>query len=776
MAYDAARPSGIFTASDRSQIENTFRLLIQTIDFETSMGSINNWNLSEVCGALYCALDIQNLSLADRFFSGPSGIKDQLANGVLDDGWWYECAISYNVWCSSEFSQVALAMEPWGVNFRDMKVPVGYSLNYSLRPFDNGSLYGMKFEKWGPVTSPTVDIKRMWDALPRFADYRGVMFGVNDATEARLAGYRREIASTPYELAYYLYRDPAYAAIIRQGGGARDLIYGVPDLPSDAPAKFRSSAYADNVGLVMLRSQSTGKPDRERIQAVLHYGTHGGFHGHFDRTELLHLSRYGRSFYNPESVWYGYAPFMYKFYVQNSTSKNMVVVDRKMQEPVESKRLLWHNGDLFQATVIETKARWSTPPYGGMVYPEQGYKSLQEKSFAEGRFLPKPEKEPIYGSVNDYTEPILQRRLMIVTDDYVLLADYLTGDRNHTFESLLQMKGFEGLDGGAKSHHDPQWDMNPVLDAQFVTDCDWFTAVAPTVAKFKMQFGPGEDNAGTRTFENEPGALKLDVHSLWPLQQELMVGTTPEDHDVQKRLYWKVIGDGKSLASGQFGAWILGKADVDASLSGIKQLDLETRVEISRKPTVFWGDARIVTADGKEIPLSTLPLKFDNVRQPPSPGRDYFGGPIKLSGDLYSEATPGQPLREDAVGIVHVDLTGLRAVRFKATLGGDYPQGDESQRRKTFASKSVGKQAHFITLIEPYEEKSVVVSAESPEPSQIQVRLSNGTVQTFTIRGLEGDGNSISIQLVEQAPGVRPKSESSNELSRIDSMTVRSKN
>ena len=38
-------------------------------------------------------------------------------------------------------------------------------------------------------------------------------------------------------------------------------------------------------------------------------------------------------------IWYSYAPYMYKFYVQTSLSKNMVVVDQKMQEPVESKRL-----------------------------------------------------------------------------------------------------------------------------------------------------------------------------------------------------------------------------------------------------------------------------------------------------------------------------------------------------------------------------------------------------------------------------------------------------
>lgn len=419
MAYDMALPSGLFGTSDRAQIENTLRLFIETIEFESSLGSINNWNLSELCGALYCALVLQDLAKADRLFRGAGGVTDQLGKGTLDDGWWYECSISYNVWCATEFSQVALALEPWGINFRDMRVPAAYTPNYGLRPWEMvDGLYGQSFQKWGPVTRPYVDIKRMWDALPNFTDYRGVMFGVNDATERRLTG-------EAYEIAYYLYRDPVYATLIKQGGGARDLLYAVPDLPGDTPEKFRDSAYADNVGVVMLRSQTPDRPIREQIQAVLHYGTHGGFHGHFDRTNLLHLSRYGRSFYNPEMVWYSYAPYMYKFYVQNSTSKNMVVVDRKMQEPVESKRLLFHSGEMMQAAAVETVARWSNPPYGGMVYPEQGYANFAEKAFGEGRSLPLPENPPEYGSVTEFTEPILQRRIMVVADDYVVLADYL---------------------------------------------------------------------------------------------------------------------------------------------------------------------------------------------------------------------------------------------------------------------------------------------------------------------------------------------------------------
>ena len=64
----------------------------------------------------------------------------------------------------------------------------------------------------------------MVDALLPFLDYRGWMFGVNDATE-------REVGGGSFELAYYAIRDSRYAEFIRRTPQRSDLIYGVPDLP-----------------------------------------------------------------------------------------------------------------------------------------------------------------------------------------------------------------------------------------------------------------------------------------------------------------------------------------------------------------------------------------------------------------------------------------------------------------------------------------------------------------------------------------------------------------
>jgi hypothetical protein len=768
MAYDMALDSGAFSDADRRQIEATLRAFQETIARASDYGPINNWNVAQVCGAFYCSLAMQDLAAAERWFSGPVGICDQLSKGVMDDGWWNECSISYNTWVAGEFTQVALAYEPFGVNFRDMNVPAGYSSRVMLAAELSGGTivgtteeerrkpFGMEAGTFGPNRRPYRNLRMMWNSLLPFLDYRGVMFGVNDSTENILAGSRVELGGSPFELAYYVFRDPAYAALIKLSGGKRDLLYGVPELPEKTPERFRDSAYSDNVGLAMLRSRTPNRPIREQIQAALHYGTHGWAHGHFDRTDFLSLMRYGRSFWNPESVFWVYEPFMYKFYCQCSENHNMVVVDRKLQEARPGERLLFYAGSAMQAAVVQTDARWSYPPYGGMVYDYVPVKTFAEKCWREGRSVPIPSNAPAYGSLTGFTESIRQRRAMIVLDDYVVLVDWVKGTNAHRFESLLQIKGCEGLEAPEKRflRHDAQWDTDPLGSAQFVTDCDWYEVAAPAVARFTERWGPGADNEGSRSVGNEDGVLKLDVRTLWPPRQEILVGAAPEMHPVEKRLFYEVRGDGKTLAEGKFGAWILGSADIDVPLAGVKQLELETRTELSKRPTLFWAGARVVTTDGAEIPLGKLSPKFQNLEQPNEPGKDYFGGPIKIVGREYSYATPAQPRGDSEPGFVRVDLTGLKAARFRAVLGGDYPLGDETQRRKVYAVRAAdGAEARFLTLIEPYENQPVVKSAVASSADALRVELTDGRTQELSLKNFDGSGKEIQVKLVETRDG-----------------------
>jgi hypothetical protein len=350
----------------------------------------------------------------------------------------------------------------------------------------------------------------------------------------------------------------------------------------------------------------------------------------------------------------------------------------------------------------------------------------------------------------------------VVTDDYVLLADDVKGDAPHEFESLFQMKGFLGLEAAGKKfiRHDDQWDTNPVGSAQFVTDCDRYEVTAPAVSRFEMKFGPGADNAGTRALYCEDGPLKLDVHTLWPPKQEILIGTAPEDHGVEKRLSHAVRGDGQTLAQGSFGAWLLGRADLDISVEGIKQLELETRTELSKKPTLFWGSARIVTRDGREIPLAELSQETVNVKAVASAGEDYFGGSVKIQGRLQPFSTPAEPDDAKAAAVIRIDLSTVDAVRFKASLGSDFPPGPEAQRRKTMAVKAAtGKEARFLTIIEPYEDKPVVKSAKALAADRIHVELIDGRKQEIILHEKNG---KPAVNLIESKDGKETRHETTS--------------
>ena len=751
MAYDMTIPSGVYTEEDRRQIDQTLRLFVG--DVEGDFGdNISNWAVAFQCGQLFSALALQDLAAADRILYGPGALIDQFVQGTLDDGWWYEVSISYNTWVATEFSQVAIAMRPWGVNLSDAWFQSGFRPDNVKPPHEEE--YGMSRARWGPIKNSHINIKHMWDALPPVVDWHGVLFGLNDSAEKPIVGPQMDIA-------YYLYRDPAYATIIKRGG-KRNLLYAVPELPENPPDRSLDSVCADNAGLAVLRSQDPSRPPSERIQAVLHYGDHGWYHGHFDITDLVHLSRYGRSFWNPEFIWYSYPSYLYKFYVQTSVSKNMVVVDQKMQEPKESERLLIHSGPMMQVAAVQVETRWANPPYGGMVYPDQSH-SFPEKSFNEGRSIPIPQNPPPYGkfgSVTGYTEPVLQRRALIVADDYIVLADYLKGDKDHNYDALFQINGFRGLDAPSSKllRHTAQWNPDPLGAAQFVTDCNWYEATAPARASFRYEFSPDKKNV---TLENIPGVLNIDLHALWPAKQEIMIGTPPQSSQaVNKQVSYAVRGDGKILAEGRSGIWTLGQVDVDVPVENVKELQLEVKTTASKIDTLFWANARIVTADGKEIPLDSLPMTSKDTKQPADPGKDFGGGPIKIAGIPYEKAISAQPNDEKTPALTKVDLGGVKAVRFKATLGGDFPVGKETEDWKTVALRSSGKEARFLTLLEPFEKTRMIKSATASGPDSLHVELVDGRVQEIQLSNFEGDAKGLSVHMKETKGGKLLREES----------------
>lgn len=747
-SYDLIKDSGILTQADCKQIEHTFRLFCGEIIDMRGDGGISNWSVFNLAPAAECALMIHDLDLFNKLLYGPTGLIDQFRYGTMDDGWWYEVSLSYNLGAAACFTQTALAARPFGIDLLNLKFPASLTQNVGLRPFEYENFQGMAFGKFGPMKDNSVTIKKLWDGILIYPDYRGVMFGMGD-------GHEQFVAGGQFEMAYFAFRDPDYASVLKQSK-QRDLIYGVPELPENTPKLYAVSGHSDNAGIAVLRSQTEGREQKDQIQAAVKYGTHGGYHGHFDRASLLSLMRYGRSFWNPETSWFGYGSYMYKWWVQTSMVSNMVVIDGKMQEPKETNPILFFSGKMMQAVAVETNARWSNPPYLG------GYEQIEKVKAGDAPYVTIPENHPKVADVTDYTEPVLQRRLMIVADDYVVLADYLKAEKEHTFDNLLHLRGAKTSNDLKFIGHDAQFDSSPLSTGQFITSVDNFATDqgAKIPSRIIASSENGWDTGGFNGYQ-EPGDLNIDVYHAWPQKAEVRIGNYAEGRKISKKLVFEVVADGKQLIADSLGTWILGNKSVDVNVEGIKMLQLRVKTNRGQgvKNTLFWANAKLVTSKGKEIAISQLKSVVTNVIQAKMSGKDYEGGPVKIAGTEYSDVLATEPENTKEYAVISLDLTGLDAQSFKANIGGDYPVGDEDQVRKTVSYRTSGKEARFISVLEPYESKSLIKSVKAKDASTVVVELTDGRVHEIKIQNLEGDGKNVGVTIQEFKNGQMVRTE-----------------
>lgn len=756
--YDLLHNEGVWSHEDHQRMEAAFHLFMEKVDFAITDGDTNNIPSGAMAGALMCSLAIQDWHGINRFIEGPGGFRGAVRTGIMDDGWYFEGAPNYVVLFADMMTLVIKACLPLGINLRDEYAAPSYLRNVMLSPWSfqrDEPFLGMSFEKFGPVNRNYRSVKDVWDAMLPFIDYRGILFAANDSTEKDMAKW--------YDLAYYVWRDPKYASVIR-GGSGRDLLYGAANLP-DRPAAEEAalsavSTYSDNVGFCVLRSQTRNRQPSEQIQAVLKYGTHGGYHGHFDRASLVSLMRYGRNAYSPLGAWYGYFPFMFKMWVQTSMAHNMVVVDGKMQEPKETRRLLFHSGPMLQACAVETLARWCDPPYGGQTpYPES---FPEERIWMEGRDLPIPDHPRRQGETGEFTEPVLQRRLLLVTDDYTVEVDYLRGESAHVYDCLHHFQGFKELEGDTETpvRHSAQMSTDPYSAAQFITDCQWQTCDGPAVARFSHQYDQEGDNQGGRHMMfNENGRMNVDAHSVWPKQREIMTGWYPEEGGVSKRVSYAIYGDGRLLDEGRFGAWILGTRAVDVPLAGVNYLKLQVSVQEPKQKTIFWGDAYLLTKVGSRIPLTELTGSYENVDNGCGPGIDYGGGPVHMAGKLYADAIPFEPEDSSMPAAISICLDGLDAVSFHGVIGGDYPVGHDPARRKTVSIRSEGREALFINVLEAYEGKGMIEHVSAVSSNELTVNLRDGRTQRITLFNMENNGMDLAVELCEFINGAEVRRE-----------------
>lgn len=270
-----------------------------------------------------------------------------------------------------------------------------------------------------------------------------------------------------------------------------------------------------------------------------------------------------------------------------------------------------------------------------------------------------------------------------------------------------------------------------------------------------------------------PGVLNTDLYFVQDTESELYVGCDPEYYPVSKRLFYSVEADGETIADGKFGAWILGRDHIDIDISGKSELRLHVRTEDGQVDhalvketvrTIFWGDPYFVTSSGKKLYLADTSYKTDNIDNGNGIGVDYEGGPVKIQAKKFLKAVPGDVIDKSREGVITIDLSGLEAVRFVSDIGGDYPVGDESERRRFVALKKRGQNARFISVLEPYTDNKMIKNIKFESYDSIRVYLNDGREQQITVSELDGDGNNVSVLVNEYIDGTLIRSERAGEV------------
>lgn len=755
MAYDIICDAGILLEEEIRASENSFRIYMDIFDLGLASGHISNWVLSELTGAIYCAVAVNDYERINRFVFGPTGVVEQIRYGAFNDGWWYECSTSYNTWVSSIALHTGHLMRRYGVDLINAWFPIPF--NKEVRASHPNRkvrvMHAMENQKWGGIRKGYIYIKDLFDAPLRFLDYRGVIFGMNDSAEKKITG--QHLGST-YDLAYTYYKDPAYLAVIKNDS-APDPIFGIGELPEtdEGTEPYRECASSDNIGLAMLRSRVHGRKAKDEIEAVLRYGSHGYAHGHFDRTELLAVMRYGRSFFNPEHIWWGYGHFMYKFYVQSSASKNMVTVDGKMQIPADSKKTLFYVGEKYSATVVETTAEWAYPPFGGMIY-DTG-RDLAQQCEYNASDLDSVTAAP-HGEITERTEPIRQVRVMAVTDGYIVLFDYLKGECEHDYDCLYQIKGFDSISDNAHfKEHRGRKTLDVKSDAQFITNVDVYEVSGESKASFTTVFGKGADLRGTRIENCEDGELKMDVYVAYPPKNVQTLGFAAENMGIRIPYNLAVYENGNEVYRHHANAWILGTKKFEVSLSGKSRLDIEIedlplyneQMYPCRSPQgLFLADAFIECENGERIRLADMKFECENIDKGYGIGLDYEGGYVLITGERYDDAIPISTTDHEKHGKISFDLSLVEStpVKLCATVGASAFPGDKKQRRITYGISDRTEVGRFVTVIEAHEGENVIEKVRGKNADTVEVILKSGRRDIISVEGIEGNAPFVNFE------------------------------
>jgi hypothetical protein len=243
-ARDLLRGSGLIDAhEDRALKTQLFDPAIAVIE-RNNIGiyNIQCWHNT----ALFLAgIQSGNLQAAHEASFGPTGMTAQLSQGIRPDGLWHEGSIGYHFFAARGMLPMVHAARRVGVQI------------------DYAPLQAMFTSAW--------DLIQPDYSLPSLND------GARENFERTLRDeYEQALALFPNEPRI---DDPL--AVFGRGSSLAAVLWGPKQIRNEGWSDVESANF-DATGLAALRS---GPVDR-RTMALVDYGDHGGYHGHYDKLGL----------------------------------------------------------------------------------------------------------------------------------------------------------------------------------------------------------------------------------------------------------------------------------------------------------------------------------------------------------------------------------------------------------------------------------------------------------------------------------------------------------
>jgi hypothetical protein len=283
-------------SESRTHIENDLLRAAADVIRRHKMGihNIQCWKNSAVGLAGFAAGDdsLVREAIDDR----DRGFRAQIAQGVTDDGLWYEGSLGYHRYTMEALWPLAEAARLQGIDL------------YSDR-------YRTMFE--APLAL----------ALP---DGQAPGFNDNDGGNIRTA-------APLYELAFARWQRPEFGRLASTSdrNNLQALLYGADTLPR-GPVIPTASVLMKNAGFAVLRAQGNA--------VAVRFGKHGGWHGHLDKLGIVTFAGGKLLGLDPGSIHYG-VPLHREWY-RTTIAHNTVAVDGKDQAAVDGELDAWSDGHL----------------------------------------------------------------------------------------------------------------------------------------------------------------------------------------------------------------------------------------------------------------------------------------------------------------------------------------------------------------------------------------------------------------------------------------------